>query len=79
VDLRITPVDACVLEGLAAFGRDVVRVADDRVSLRVGAEDVLPDIVRWLVERGTRVHAVQTRRKSLEEAFVDIMGEERPG
>jgi ABC-2 type transport system ATP-binding protein len=79
VELRLAPVDGCVLEGLAAFGRDVARLADDRVRMRVAADDMVPEVVRWLVERGLRVHGVQTHRKSLEETFVDIMGEERPG
>jgi ABC-2 type transport system ATP-binding protein len=79
VELRVVPADARVLDGLAAFGTDVQRLADGRVRLRVSTEDVVPDVVQWLVARGVRVHAVDARRQSLEDAFVAIMGEERPG
>ena len=35
---------------------------------------------RWLVERGANVYGLQPRRKSLDEWFVEVMGEDqRPG
>ena len=43
-------------------------------------EEALPSLARWLVERGTNVYALRTRPKSLEEWFVEVMGEDqRPG
>jgi hypothetical protein len=36
--------------------------------------------VRWLVAQNVAIHGVQPRRRSLEQVFVDIMGDdERPG
>jgi hypothetical protein len=48
------------------------------MSFTVAGEDVLPDIVRHLVESGANVYGVARERTSLEEMFVDIMGED-PG
>ena len=79
LELRVRPLDACVLERLAQFGSDV-RAGDERVALRVASDDVVPDIVQWLVARGVQVYGVQAQRKSLEHWFVEVMGEDqRPG
>jgi len=48
--------------------------------MRVESEATLPALTRWLVERGANVYGLQLRRKSLEEWFVEVMGEDqRPG
>ena len=80
VEMRVSPVDGCLLEGLAAFGTDIGQVSDGLVRMRVESDAVLPAVSRWLVERGTSLYSLQTRRKSLEEWFVEVMGEDqRPG
>jgi hypothetical protein len=69
-----------VLEGLAGLAEDVAQIAADRVRLRVADEGRLPAVTRWLVERGQDVYTIAARRKSLEEWFVEVMGDEqRPG
>jgi ABC-2 type transport system ATP-binding protein len=80
VDIRVSPIDDCLLAGLNRFGSGAVRVGRDQVRLRLVTDDVLPELTRWLVEQKADVYAIQSRRKSLEEWFVDVMGEEqRPG
>ena len=80
VEMRVSPVDGCLLEGLTAFGTDIGQVSDGLVRMRVESDAVLPAVSRWLVERGTSLYSLQTRRKSLEEWFVEVMGEDqRPG
>ena len=80
LELRLSPVDAAVLAGLSRFGTDVERRGPDVVALRTDGDAVIPDVVRWLVAQDVRVHAVQPRRKSLEDVFLEVMGEdERPG
>ena len=80
VELRVGPVTAEILAGLSQFGTDIVRPRPDSIALRAQSDAVIPAIVRWLVEQGVQIHAVQPRRKSLEEVFLDVMGEdERPG
>ena len=79
VELRLGAVDDALLEGLAAFGTGVKR-DNALVRMRVTAEGALPDLARWLVGRGVAVYELRCRRKTLEEWFVEVMGEDqRPG
>jgi ABC-2 type transport system ATP-binding protein len=72
--------DAEVLNGLSRFGTDVTRRSADVVTLRIQSEEGIPAIIAWLVERGLQMYAVQPRRKSLEDVFLDVMGDdEQPG
>jgi ABC-2 type transport system ATP-binding protein len=78
-ELRIDRFDGATLQGLQAFGRDI-RTSAGTVTLRVDSEDVMPDIARWLVGQGIAIYALGARRKSLEEWFIEVMGEDqRPG
>jgi len=79
VELRVGAVDAPLLEGLAAFGTGITR-DDTLVRLHAHAESVLPELARWLVGRGVALYELRCRRKTLEEWFVEVMGEDqRPG
>jgi ABC-2 type transport system ATP-binding protein len=80
IEIRAVPLDPPVLEGLARFGTVAGRPGEDRVLLRVAGDAVLPDVSRWLVGQGVQLYELRGRRKSLEEWFVDVMGEDqRPG
>ena len=79
VEMRVSPLDACLLEGLRAFGSAISQSSADILRMRVESEAALPALARWLVERGTNVYGLQPRRKSLEEWFVEVMGDQRPG
>jgi ABC-2 type transport system ATP-binding protein len=80
LELRFTPFSGAVAEGLRQFAASVQVAPDDAIVLQLSDESVVPKIVRWLVARDVQVHAVQPRRKSLEEVFVEVMGDdERPG
>jgi ABC-2 type transport system ATP-binding protein len=79
IELRLGNVDDALLEGLAAFGTGV-KHDELLVRMRANAESVLPDLARWLVARGVAVYELRCRRKTLEEWFVEVMGEDqRPG
>jgi hypothetical protein len=48
--------------------------------MRTESDAAVPAIVSWLVHQGVQIHEVKPRRKSLEDVFVEVMGEdERPG
>jgi ABC-2 type transport system ATP-binding protein len=80
LELRVSPLDACLLEGLSAFGSAISQSSADTVRMRVESEATIPALTRWLVERGASLYGLQPRRKSLEEWFVEVMGEDqRPG
>jgi ABC-2 type transport system ATP-binding protein len=79
LELRVTPVGPAILEGLSRFGTHIVQPRHDLIALRTEG-GAIPSIVAWLVQQGVEIHAVQPRRKSLEDVFLDVMGEdERPG
>ena len=75
VELKIEPVTAAVLEGLARFGANVRHQADV-VRIDVAGQEVVPELTRFLVERGVSVYRVAGRRESLESMFLDVVGEE---
>jgi ABC-2 type transport system ATP-binding protein len=79
VGLRLGSHDGAVLEGLARFGRDV-EVRDGWVRMKIERDETLPEIARWLIERRVDVHEMRAERRSLEDWFLDIMGQDqRPG
>jgi ABC-2 type transport system ATP-binding protein len=79
VELRVEGADAELLAGLGQFGTDV-RLDDTVVRLRVGQESELPAIARWLVARNTPLYELRCLRKSLEQWFIEVMGEDQgPG
>jgi ABC-2 type transport system ATP-binding protein len=78
LELRVAPLDPATLAGLAAFGTGVTRVRE-RVLMRVTDESAIPKVAAWLVTRGANIYELRSRRRSLEEWFVEIMGEHRPG
>jgi ABC-2 type transport system ATP-binding protein len=87
VEVRAAPVDPstplrashAILDGLARFGNDIT-TENGLIRMRVATHEMLPQIVQWLVQQGVAIYEVHTRRKSLEEWFVEVMGEDqRPG
>jgi ABC-2 type transport system ATP-binding protein len=79
VELRIDRIGGSILAGLEQFGRQVTRI-DGAVHLKVESDAALPTLVRWLVEQGVDVYEVRSRRPSLEQVFLDVIGEDqRPG
>jgi ABC-2 type transport system ATP-binding protein len=80
LELRVGFVVPAILEGLSRFGTGIVQPQPDVIALRTESDAVVPAIVAWLVQQGVQIHEVRPRRKSLEDVFVDVMGEdERPG
>jgi ABC-2 type transport system ATP-binding protein len=79
VELRIGPAASDLSAQLARFGRELPG-RNGTLRLRVKDEETLPEIARWLVERGVRLYSMRASRKSLETLFLEVMGDEaRPG
>jgi ABC-2 type transport system ATP-binding protein len=71
---------ADIVAGLSRFGDNITQPRPDMIAMRTPNEDAIPAIVTWLVQQGVPIHAVQPRRKSLEDVFLEVMGDdERPG
>jgi ABC-2 type transport system ATP-binding protein len=86
VELRLGPCDGEALAALGTVGRDLECAADllattgGTVRLRVNDEEALPVIAATLARRNVRLYQMRAARKSLEQWFLEVMGEEgRPG
>jgi ABC-2 type transport system ATP-binding protein len=76
VEMRLTRVSPALLAGLARFGGDV-RAEGSSVRLRVGDETLLPELTRWLAGEGVGLYHLAARRRSLEELFLEVIGDVR--
>jgi len=74
VEMRLDRVSPETLAGLEQFGREV-RAEGERVRLRVAGEETLPAITRWLAGQGVGLYHLGTRRRSLEELFLEVIGD----
>jgi ABC-2 type transport system ATP-binding protein len=83
VELRLGALTPELLSGLAQFGQDVRALNGAHsgdVRLLAAGEERLPEIARWLVGQGVPIYRLAAERKSLEQLFLEVMGEgERPG
>jgi ABC-2 type transport system ATP-binding protein len=76
VELKVT---GATPELLAAHGT-VLAHADGTARVRVPDEEALPRLAEALVRGGARLYAMTAHRRSLEETFLAVMGEDqRPG
>jgi ABC-2 type transport system ATP-binding protein len=77
VMLRVGQPTPALLGGLAQFGDDVgLERADGRIHLRMRDEERLPELARWVVENGHTLYELSPSRLSLEERFLQVVGEE---
>jgi ABC-2 type transport system ATP-binding protein len=72
--LLLDRADRQLLALLGAHGQ-VVRVEGTAVTLAVDTLDVAPDLARRLVTAGYRLYGLVPVQRSLEEVFVDLVGE----
>jgi len=92
LELRVGVMDAEARAGLVRFGELLPAAvggeppAPDAAAavvllrMRVADESVLPGIARWLVERGVALYGMRATRKSLEDRFLEVMGDDQaPG
>jgi ABC-2 type transport system ATP-binding protein len=79
VEIRVAGANAALVQGLSEFGSDA-RLEDGLVRLRVAHERSLPAIARWLASRDVELYELKCRKKTLEEWFIEVMGEDQgPG
>ena len=79
VEIRLGAMSPAILEGLGRFGQ-ALEHENGAIHLRVAGEETVPEIARWLVERGEKLYQLNARRRSLESLFLAVMGEDqRPG
>jgi ABC-2 type transport system ATP-binding protein len=71
--IRVNQLSAEALNGLCRWGQEV-QMNHDRVTMTIQNESVLPEITRYLVEQGADVYAISPNRLSLEEIFIETVG-----
>jgi ABC-2 type transport system ATP-binding protein len=76
VEVRARKLTRECLSGLACWSTSV-QVDEDRLTLTAQSRDLLPDILRHLVAAGADVYQFTPQRMSLEELFMNVMGEDR--
>jgi ABC-2 type transport system ATP-binding protein len=79
VELRVTGLGEPGLAAVARHGAGLVREGD-LVRLRVAGEEALPRIAATVVAEGGQLYRMTPGTRSLEDLFLEIMGEDqRPG
>ncbi|MGH2542190.1 MAG: DUF4162 domain-containing protein, partial [Ardenticatenaceae bacterium] len=73
VEVRARNVPEAAIAGLSRWS-PIVDVTGDRLLLTLDQEADLPAVNRFLVEHGADVYTLQSRRPSLEELFIQILG-----
>ncbi len=76
VSVEAHGVTEAMVAGLAQWASDVIR-AEGTLSFTVRAHDALPKIVRYLAAAGAEMYRVTPERTSLEDLFVELVGEDR--
>ena len=75
VELSVSPIDDGLVSGLRQWS-ERVDLSDGTLTLELADRAALPEIARWIVNRGSNLYALSPRRVSLEDLFVRIVGEE---
>ena len=75
VTIRLGRITPGVLSGLRRWSDDV-QAADGQVTMTVHSEADLPEVNRYLVAQGVDVFAMTPGRTSLEEIFIETVGED---
>lgn len=76
VEVRARKLTAECVAGLSRWGESV-EVDEERLTMTVPSRDLLPEILRFLVGSGAEVYQFTPQRLSLEELFINVMGEDR--
>ena len=65
--------EACA--GLSQWGKDI-QLDGENLTMTLFSESLMPEITRYLVARGADVYAINPRRASLEEIFIETVGKD---
>jgi ABC-2 type transport system ATP-binding protein len=76
VSLRAKKLAPEIIAGLDRWASSV-QVEGELIALTVQSAEVLPDLLRYLVSKGVDVYELTRRRMSLEERFLQIVGEDK--
>jgi len=77
IKIRVGQPDSALMNGLEQFG-DQPQLDEEsgRIQMMLNNEDQIPHLVNWLVDQGQAIYELSPQRMSLEEQFLEIVGEE---
>jgi ABC-2 type transport system ATP-binding protein len=75
VTIRAAGLSPEMITGMDRWGHDI-HAEDGQFTLTVEDEAQIPEINRYLVTQGANVYAITPARKSLEEIFIETVGED---
>ena len=75
VTVRAGGLSAETIAGLSQWGKDI-HMDGEEVSMTLFSESLVPEITRYLVARGADIFAINPRRASLEEIFIETVGKD---
>jgi ABC-2 type transport system ATP-binding protein len=77
ISIRVGQPSQVLIDGLSAFGENAnLDDSSDRIFLHLKDERRIPELVEWLVGQGQEVYEVSPQRLSLEDRFLQIVGDE---
>lgn len=76
VSAEVRGLPASAVEGLRAWST-TAKLEGESLRLRVPSREALPDVVRHLVSAGGDIFSFTVEKASLEDLFLEIMGEDR--
>ncbi len=77
ISLRVGQPTPDLLDGLAQFGSYIeFEAKKGRIQLTMEEESQIPEMVNWLVAQGQNLYELSPRRLSLEDIFLQIVGDE---
>lgn len=76
VSVRVGQPTPELLAGLARFGEEGGLVtANGRIQIQLAHESQIPELASWIVSQGHALYELSPRRLSLEERFLQVVGE----
>ena len=73
--IRVSNLSAEAVSGLSTWGRDL-QVDGELIHMIIANDSVLPEITRYLVSQKAEVYAISPNRMSLEDIFIETVGED---
>jgi ABC-2 type transport system ATP-binding protein len=75
VTIRAAALSPAALKGLSQWGKEL-QIDGENITITLTSESVIPEITRHLTAQGADVYAIMPKRMSLEEIFIETVGED---
>ena len=73
--IRVTSLSPEAQSGLSRWGENIL-MDGEYLTMSLSSDTMIPDITRYLVTQGADIHAITPKRTSLEEIFIETVGED---